>query len=231
LIPDPLETPPLSNTDPRVVPENVPPSNDTPENAPPPNLAPEPVVPGLNETASFTPNAQPDIIGDSIPDVARSELRSVFVPGRGTVQVSGDLVAQLALDPDIQRALLRDAISSVEGEGPAGSVAHHLVPLEAINEVGPLMTRAAEGGFDINGIENGIRLLDWNRLEGLGLLNDGIADAVQHVGPHQGYNGIVIGELADIPQSLSPAATAAELRLMANTLRQSINSHAMLPDF
>jgi hypothetical protein len=63
------------------------------------------------------------------------------------------LVRQLTLDPSVQRWLLRRAL-----DAPKDKIAHHVIPLEALKKYESLMQRAARGGFDINGVSNGVLL-------------------------------------------------------------------------
>jgi hypothetical protein len=113
------------------------------------------------------------------------------------------LKKELRLTKDEQRALLREAL----GQAGSGKVAHHIIPLEAITKYKSLLEKAAEGGFDINGVNNGI------------LLN-----ATEHIGGHPLYNGVVLQELGKIPKNLSPAETAQRLQDVADALRKAIEA-------
>ncbi|MEO0422411.1 MAG: RHS repeat-associated core domain-containing protein, partial [Pseudomonadota bacterium] len=118
---------------------------------------------------------------------------------RGSVR---RLVSDLGLPVEAQRALLRESLGSTPG---SGQVAHHLVPLEAISRFPGLLQKAAQGGFNINGANNGI------------LLN-----AAEHVGGHPIYNQVVLQELARIPAGLSARQSAVRLQQTADTLRRAI---------
>jgi hypothetical protein len=67
------------------------------------------------------------------------------------LKAARNLPDELGLSPVIQRAILRAALKA---DG-TGLVAHHLIPLESLAMFRDLMTRAARGGFDINGAGNG----------------------------------------------------------------------------
>ncbi len=62
------------------------------------------------------------------------------------------LANQLKLSKDVQRALLRDALQS----SGTGKIAHHIIPLEAESQCANILKKGAEGGFDMNGVVNGI---------------------------------------------------------------------------
>lgn len=51
--------------------------------------------------------------------------------------------------------MLREALKSSYTK----YVAHHLIPLEALDDYLDLLLKAAVGGFDLNGTENGKRML------------------------------------------------------------------------
>jgi hypothetical protein len=113
------------------------------------------------------------------------------------------IVNQLKLDPAFQRALLRDAL----GPTPEGKVAHHIIPLEAIKEQAALLQKAAQGGFDINGANNGIHLT-----------------RTEHIGGHPVYNQAMLDRLRLIPRNLSPAETAREVQKVTDIMRQAIQN-------
>ncbi|WNO10287.1 AHH domain-containing protein [Teredinibacter sp. KSP-S5-2] len=114
-----------------------------------------------------------------------------------------ELAEQLKLSPTKQRELLRKAMGS---EG-SWKVAHHVIPLEAIKRFPELMKKAAKGGFNINGKNNGALL--------------GRAD---HIGGHPVYNKAVMEQLGRISPNLSPARTAKEMQKASNTLQNEIQN-------
>jgi hypothetical protein len=63
-----------------------------------------------------------------------------------------------------------------------GGQAHHIIPFEMRSH--DLVQRAARGGFNMNGANNGIRL-----------------DLEQHLGSHPRYNAAVSKKLDDILQA------------------------------
>lgn len=102
-----------------------------------------------------------------------------------------------------QRAARRHLAAAVEGTG--GQV-HHLIPWEMREN--ELVKRAAEGGFNINGAENGIRL------------GEDI-----HFGSHPNYNAAVENKLNSILQAnpnISPNDAAQAVRGYAEQLRAGI---------
>jgi RHS repeat-associated protein len=120
-------------------------------------------------------------------------------PGVG----SSSLVDQLKWPKDAQRALLRDALKS----SGAGKVAHHIIPLQAETEYEALLRKAALGGFDINGANNGILL-----------------DEADHVYGHPVYNQEMLDALNRVPDNLSPADTAKSLQNISDQMRKAINA-------
>ena len=95
----------------------------------------------------------------------------------------------------------------VEAYGPEalnGMEAHHGIPLQLINDpqVGPIIRMAAEDGFDINGVENGII-------------------APENHGPHPEYT-------ADIKQWIIKASGEVKSTADAKTLLDLIVNDARL---
>jgi len=133
--------------------------------------------------------------------LAASPILLPILRGLKAVRIPGSLVEQLALHADVQRALLRDAM----GAAGTGKIAHHLIPLEAISANRSLLEKAANGGFNLNGKENGILL-----------------DAINHVENHPVYNRDVLDILRTIPKDLTPEATAGEVRKIADLLNKAI---------
>ena len=98
------------------------------------------------------------------------------------------------------------------GSNGTGKIAHHVVPLEALKRFPDLMKKAAKGGFNINGKNNGALL---NRAD--------------HIGGHPNYNSAVMEQLGRINPNLSPARTAKELQKVSNTLQNSIKQGVFGP--
>ena len=135
----------------------------------------------------------------------------------GATRVAGDtivanrtdaLVEQLGLENNAQRALLRDALDASGN----GQVAHHVIPLEAQSSYPDLIRKAAEGGFNFNGANNGILL-----------------DAAEHVGGHSFYNSVVLQELGRISPNLTAQETAFVLQRRADILRDAISNGTFKP--
>jgi len=127
-----------------------------------------------------------------------------------------NLPDELGLSPVIQRAILRAALNS---DG-TGLVAHHLIPLESLAKFRDLMTRAARGGFDINGAGNGALLTQW----------------VEHSGSHPGYNSAVMDHLGRLAQlvkqrRLGDAAVAELMQDTARILAEAICNGSFMPMF
>ena len=137
-----------------------------------------------------------------------------FVKRRAAARVGGtNLLNELALPKKAQRSLLREAMQS----NGTGKIAHHLVPLESLTEYNSLMQRAARGGFNINGKNNGILL-----------------HPLDHIGGHPGYNRIVLEELSVINRQarrLSNTDVAELIQSTANTLRQASDNNTFRPWF
>lgn len=124
------------------------------------------------------------------------------------------LVSELDLSTDEQRALLRKALGTLG----TGKVAHHLIPLEAIGKFKDLMQRAARGGFNINGKNNGIALIK----------------DIEHFGGHPTYNQTVLEQLALIKSraaQLSDCEIAELMQGVADKLREAITKTNFKPDF
>ena len=100
------------------------------------------------------------------------------------------------------------------GKIGAGMVAHHIIPLEAITKFRTLVERAARGGFNINGCNNGI-LLKGARF----------GEAIEHFGGHPEYNRVIldeIGRLARKMGNLTDEQIAQRLQGIADKMRQAI---------
>jgi RHS repeat-associated protein len=118
------------------------------------------------------------------------------------------LVGQIGRSHDAQRALLRQAM----GSNGSGKVAHHVIPLEALKRFPELMKKAAQGGFNLNGRNNGALL---NR--------------VDHIGGHPIYNSAVMEQLNRINPNLSPTRIAREIQKASDTLQNAIKNGTFGP--
>lgn len=99
------------------------------------------------------------------------------------------------------------------GDGEISQViAHHLIPLEAIDQFEELMRKAAKGGFDINGLSNGMLL----------------RGQLEHVGRHAHYSQEVFRELnrvaRKVKQSTPQEDIAKWVQEVADGFRQKINT-------
>ena len=129
----------------------------------------------------------------------------------GNRELLKDLL-ESAKDGNYGRSLLRDALKS----SGTGKVAHHVIPLEATKGASEVMKKAALGGFNINGANNGLALIP----------------DVEHLGGHPGYNKIVIDEINKIPLDLTFAETAAKVQAIVDTLKKAARgSKPFLPNF
>gem|GEM_PF-1047915 len=132
---------------------------------------------------------------------------------RNAKSIPASLAGQISLNPNVQRMLLRSALGPAK---KAGMVAHHIIPLKAIKEFPALMKKAAHGGFNINGVGNGIYL----------------KNVSGHYYGHPGYNKAVFQELSVINSNLSNMSApraAFEVQQRANMLRESINAGTFGP--
>lgn len=90
--------------------------------------------------------------------------------------------------------------------GAAEGQAHHIIPWELREN--ELVKRAAKGGFNINGAENGIRL-----------------GPEVHLGSHPKYNEAVAAKLnsiLDTNPNISPEEAAEAVRSYADQLRAGL---------
>jgi len=121
----------------------------------------------------------------------------------GSMDLGARLVRELSMSPDDQRALLRAAMES----SGTGRIAHHVVPLEALQRFPELMQKAALGGFNMNGRNNGALLL-----------------REDHIGGHPEYNAAVMSAISKLDPNLSPANAAAAMQNIADKLLDAINN-------
>jgi hypothetical protein len=127
----------------------------------------------------------------SLEDAAARAARLRSVP----------LVRQLGHSLEEQRFLLTQTMGKQVG---SGRVAHHIIPLETLTEVREVMEKAARGGFDINGCNNGFALL-----------------AQYHKGNHPEYNKLAIEALKQIKYSeMNDAEVAAAVQRLADKARE-----------
>jgi hypothetical protein len=107
---------------------------------------------------------------------------------------------ELEISENAARRHLRNALEGGEGQ------AHHIIPWEARDH--ELIKRAAEGGFNINGANNGIRL-----------------GPEIHMGSHAKYNDAVISKLDSILSAnpnISPQDAAQAVQGFADQLRTGL---------
>ena len=118
---------------------------------------------------------------------------------RGIVQAT-NFTSELVVDAQAARRHLR---RSVPG---SGGQAHHIIPYESRNH--EVLQRAARGGFNMNGANNGIRL-----------------DLTQHLGSHPRYNAAVSRRLDAILLAnprISDVDAARVLQEYADQLRAGL---------
>jgi len=109
---------------------------------------------------------------------------------------------QLVLTGNQARAKLRSAMQTVKG-----AVAHHVIPWEARSH--PLVQKAAKGGFNMNGSNNGVSL-----------------GPDQHWTSHPHYNEAVLSKLDNIMAAnpnISDAQAAKLIQDYANQLSEGIS--------
>ncbi|BCE02191.1 AHH domain-containing protein [Marinicellulosiphila megalodicopiae] len=120
---------------------------------------------------------------------------------------------QLKLSGNAQRWLLRENIGI--DNLPLGNVAHHSIPLESIKEMPELMSKAAKGGFDINGKNNGFSLS--NEVHGSNISN------------HPVYNQTVLEQLRTIDVNAKPSLIALEMQKISDALNDAMRNGSFLP--
>jgi len=162
-------------------------------------LSPEGVWFPSEEAYRYARSAYDDMGGQSATGSSFDEWVAAGMPD--AVDSPSMLVAQQQWSRERQRALLRDALNSAG----TGKIAHHVIPLEALTRFPDLMKRAAEGGFDINGANNGVLL-----------------DRVDHIGGHPQYNDAVMEALAQLDPDASAAIIARRIQQAADTLQRAI---------
>jgi hypothetical protein len=113
------------------------------------------------------------------------------------------------LTPFLPHFLLRYALGL---QVDSGRVAHHIIPLEARTKFPELMRRAAQGGFDINGCNNGFAML---------------AELHRDNPGHSSYSESAFSALQRLTKSadygnMTDADIAARLGQMANSVRERL---------
>jgi hypothetical protein len=142
-------------------------------------------------------------IGEWVDDVIKNAgMGWVHAALENVNKIPHGLVGQLKLPVNLQRAILRLRLVHEFGvQAAKGMIAHHIIPLQAIDEFKELMKRGAKGGFDINGLENGQLVLEG-----------------AHVGmDHAAHNLRILRRLEDIWDNVTSRTTNAEI---AQTLRE-----------
>jgi hypothetical protein len=113
---------------------------------------------------------------------------------------------QLLLTGDQARANLRQALGQI-----VGKVAHHVIPWEL--KVHPFVQKAAAGGFNLNGANNGFHI-----------------SSDIHPGSHPNYNYTVweeVDTLAKANPNISDSQAATLLQSLAEKLKVRINSGSL----
>tara|TARA_R110002072_G_scaffold33030_9_gene100265 strand:+ start:11044 stop:18066 length:7023 start_codon:yes stop_codon:yes gene_type:complete len=111
-----------------------------------------------------------------------------------------DYSSELAVSANAARRHLRRSLGVGEGQ------AHHIVAWESRTH--PLIQKAAKGGFNINGAENGIRL-----------------GSNQHLGSHPKYNNAIISKLNRLHEAnprMSSTEAASAINGYINQLRTGL---------
>ena len=153
---------------------------------------------GLNPT--YVSVACLGLQGVGVMKAAKARLRP-FTPPSPTTAL------QKALKhPDAARHDLREAMLDRWGESAGvDRYAHHLIPLELAKErdTGRILAKAAKGGFNINGVDNGKFFETWD-----------------HPGSHPGYTEYVRRSIdLNVRPGMTDEQVAASLRGVASLLR------------
>ena len=132
-------------------------------------------------------------------------------------------VSVLVTNEKWARQLLRDALGLAEG---APEVAHHLIPLEAlkVRKLKAILEKGAHGGFDMNGVVNGIALNDT-----LEVVDGELVEILRHQGPHEYYNAVLMEQVEQINVNLPAEQVAQALQEIADIARMSIVNNEFLP--
>ncbi|BBM03579.1 hypothetical protein GL2_36530 [Microbulbifer sp. GL-2] len=165
------------------------------------------------EEAALYAQALEAIPGEGVAAKFIATKAAGLVLMRNAKSIPASLVEQISLSPNIQRMLLRSALGTAK---EADMVAHHIIPLEAIKAFPELMKKAAHGGFNMNGVGNGIHL----------------KNVSGHYYGHPVYNKAVLQELSVLNHNLSNMSApraAFEVQQRANMLRDSINAGTFGP--
>lgn len=133
--------------------------------------------------------------------------RAYPTPRRATRVRNPSPVAELSMQPKSARARLNRNLNGVVGDELD---AHHLIPLEAINDpaTAARIQAAARGGFRINGgSDNGVLLSE-----------------LFHIDGHPMARRRMLAKIAQIDDSISDAAMAAKLRELAGAERRILQN-------
>ena len=77
-----------------------------------------------------------------------------------------------------------------------GQISHHIIPLESLKRHGDLMERAARGGFNINGANNGINLFRYDHIGGHPIYNNEIFEELERIGDFAKKYNMSDGDIA-----------------------------------
>jgi hypothetical protein len=128
--------------------------------------------------------------------VGPNAARPITIAPKGV----SSFASELAVDAQAARRHLRRNVPGTGGQ------AHHIIPFETRNH--EIVQRAARGGFNMNGANNGIRL-----------------DLTQHLGSHPMYNAAVtkkLDELLRANPNISDLDAARALQQYVDQLRAGL---------
>lgn len=135
-------------------------------------------------------------------------------------RLPSSLIKQITLHPNVQRAILRINMFGKHGFSIFGKASHHLVPLEALKEFPELMKRAAKGGFNINGLQNG-KLLQHS---GTGFSQELFDEGFRHFNNHPVYNQFVKKRLGRIADAIAPNTPNVEIAKKIEALAEKLSA-------
>lgn len=178
-----------------------------------------------------------DVVGDWVIPLVKNNLHWVELVLRSIDNIPHAVTLQLSLNEGVQRAILRlrlvhnvlvelgdtggwKLLREIGGGNASNARAHHVIPLKAINEFPDLMRKAAAGGFDINGLNNGMLLRGGTQIAH-------VADGAQHIGNHPEYSRQVFARLRrladDLTTDVTPQEVARKVQDVADYFRQEID--------
>ena len=119
-------------------------------------------------------------------------------------------VASLNVSDNAARGRLGTALGATPNDG---FINHHVIPWNAKNLHRDLLIKAAQGGFNINGRNNGRLVLP-----------------ADHRGNHPNYSAQVMADLAQIDVNLTPGEIAEKVQAVADKYKDLIDRRVLLPD-